>query len=57
MPLLYPAGLTPIDQRWIGALVIAINVVAYAFVLARLRQRRRAPNRMKLPTSLEQRME
>ena len=57
MPLLYPAGLTPIDQRWIGALVIAINVIAYALVLARLRQRRRAPNRMKPPTSLGQRME
>ena len=57
MPMLYPAGLTPVDQRWIGALVIAINVVAYAFVVSRLRQRRRAPNRMDLPTSLEQRTE
>jgi hypothetical protein len=57
MPILYPAGLTPIDQRWIGVLVIAINAAAYAFVLVRIRQRRRAPNRMKPSRALAQRME
>lgn len=41
MPVLYPAGLTPLDQRWIGALVIAINVIAYAFVFLRVRRQRR----------------
>ncbi len=57
IPLLYPAGLTPIDQRWIGALVIAINVAAYAVVVLRVRQQRRAANRMKLSRPLAQRME
>lgn len=41
MPILYPAGLTPAHQRWIGFAVIAINLVAYAFVIARLRTSRR----------------
>lgn len=40
MPILYPAGLTPIDQRWLGALVIAINVVAYVVALRYARRRR-----------------
>ena len=57
MPLLYPAGLTPIDQRWIGIAVVVVNVVAYAFVLLRLRQRRRSANRMTPARSLAQRME
>jgi Protein of Unknown function (DUF2784) len=40
MPLLYPVGLTPPDQRWLGALVLGINFVVYsiAFVRARRRQ-------------------
>lgn len=46
MPLLYPTGLTPLDQRWIGVAVIVVNVVAYAFVLPSVRQRRRSTTRM-----------
>jgi hypothetical protein len=57
MPILYPVGLTPFDQRWIGVLVIAINVVVYAVVVLRLRQRRRLPNRMEPSRALAQRME
>jgi len=40
MPILYPAGLTPAHQRWIGAFVIAVNVLAYALVIRRARRRR-----------------
>ena len=39
IPLLYPVGLTPGHQRWIGALVVAVNVFAYALVLLRTRRR------------------
>jgi hypothetical protein len=42
MPVLYPAGLTPGQQRWIGGLVVAINVVAYALAIRRARARRAA---------------
>ena len=35
MPVLYPAGLTRGVQLTLGMLVIAINVVIYAWVLAR----------------------
>lgn len=52
MPILYPAGLTPLDQRWIGALVITINVIAYAAVLVRRHRRRHAPHRMQGPQRL-----
>lgn len=43
MPLLYPAGLTPVDQRWLGAIVIGINFVVYS--IAFVRTRRRQPPR------------
>jgi Protein of Unknown function (DUF2784) len=42
MPLIYPVGLTPEHQHWIGALVIAINVVVYAIAFALARRRRAA---------------
>lgn len=38
-PLIYPAGLTPRLQLWLGALVLAVNVPVY---LRLLRSRRRA---------------
>jgi hypothetical protein len=43
MPLLYPVGLTPGHQRWLGAAVIAINAVVYGMLLWRLHRRRRRP--------------
>ncbi len=47
MPLLYPVGLTPGDQRWLGALVIGINVIVYAIAFVVARRRRDLPQRMK----------
>jgi hypothetical protein len=29
LPLIYPAGLTPAVQLWLGAVVLAVNVVVY----------------------------
>lgn len=43
MPLLYPVGLTPSDQSWLGAFVIGINVVVYAITIVRARRRRDSP--------------
>ena len=40
MPVLYPAGLTPERQRWLGALVVAVNLAAYALAIRRARRRR-----------------
>jgi len=40
MPVLYPAGLTPDAQRWIGAALVALNVAIYAVALARARPRK-----------------
>lgn len=34
-PVLYPPGLTRSTQLWIAALVIAVNIVAYAFLIYR----------------------
>ena len=39
IPLIYPAGLTPAHQRWIGLAVIALNVLIYAVAMARARRR------------------
>lgn len=39
MPLLYPAGLLPAHQRWIGVFVIALNVVLYAWAWQRAKNR------------------
>jgi hypothetical protein len=38
LALLYPAGLTPDAQALLGAVVVAVNVVAYAFILRRRRR-------------------
>ena len=37
MPVLYPAGLTPAHQRWIGVLVIAVNLAIYGVAIVRAR--------------------
>jgi Protein of Unknown function (DUF2784) len=47
MPLLYPVGLTPANQRWLGAVVIGINVIVYAIAVVIARRRRDVPQRMK----------
>jgi hypothetical protein len=42
MPLLYPVGLTRERQALFGAILVAINIVAYSIVIVRsLRSRRR----------------
>ena len=43
MPLLYPVGLTPADQRWLGASVIGVNLIVYAIALIRARRRHEVP--------------
>ena len=40
MPMMYPAGLTPALQVWLGAIVVVSNVAMYALVFARGRRRR-----------------
>ncbi|HVF64457.1 MAG TPA: DUF2784 domain-containing protein [Casimicrobiaceae bacterium] len=42
LPVLYPAGLTPAHQRWIGAFVIAFNAFVYFLAWRRARARRTA---------------
>lgn len=32
LPVIYPAGLTPTVQLWLGVSVVAINVAIYAYV-------------------------
>jgi hypothetical protein len=39
IPLIYPAGLTPQIQLWLGALLLAINLPAYGWLLWRLWRR------------------
>jgi hypothetical protein len=39
IPLIYPAGLTPQIQLWLGALVLAINLPVYLWLLWRLLRR------------------
>ena len=41
LPVLYPPGLAAADQRWLGVLLVAGNVVVYAACFVRLHQRRR----------------
>ena len=41
LPLLYPAGLTPGVQAWLGAFVVALNAAIYAVAIARRRRSRR----------------
>jgi hypothetical protein len=40
LPVLYPERLTPVLQKILAALVVAVNVAVYAFVI---RRRRRVP--------------
>ncbi|WP_394561178.1 DUF2784 domain-containing protein [Aquipseudomonas alcaligenes] len=40
IPLIYPAGLTPQIQLWLGALVLAVNLPVYGWLLWRLCRRR-----------------
>ncbi|KPC32970.1 Uncharacterized protein ABJ99_1823 [Pseudomonas syringae pv. cilantro] len=35
IPLIYPAGLTPDIQLWLGAVVVVLNVAAYGVLLVR----------------------
>ncbi|WP_043309425.1 DUF2784 domain-containing protein [Pseudomonas sp. ML96] len=40
IPLIYPAGLTPQIQLWLGALVLVVNLPVYGWLLWRLCRRR-----------------
>jgi hypothetical protein len=42
LPVLYPERLTPAVQKVLGALVLTVNVFAYALVIRKLRRARRA---------------
>ena len=42
LPVIYPAGLTRDIQLWLGIAVVAINLVAYAFVVKRGLRRQRS---------------
>jgi len=42
IPLIYPPGLSPVHQRWIGVFVVALNVALYAWAWRRARGRRHA---------------
>jgi cytochrome c biogenesis protein CcdA len=41
--LIYPAGLTPSVQLWLGAVVVLCNVLVYGGLLGRWRRRLQAP--------------
>jgi hypothetical protein len=41
LPMLYPVGLTPRVQAWLGVILIALNLAIYAVAMARWRARRR----------------
>lgn len=40
VPLIYPAGLTPGIQLWLGAFVLVLNLVPYGLLASRLITRR-----------------
>jgi hypothetical protein len=40
VPLIYPAGLTPGIQLWLGAFVLLLNLVPYGLLAKRLMRRR-----------------
>ncbi len=44
LPVLYPEQLTPGIQKLLGGLVLAVNVVVYAFVLRRWRRAAGSPS-------------
>ena len=39
IPLIYPAGLTPQIQLWLGAIVVLVNLVVYAWLIWRWRNK------------------
>ena len=41
MPILYPVGLTPATQVWLGVFLVALNVAIYAVAWLKWRARRR----------------
>lgn len=42
IPLIYPVGLTPHTQLWLGALVVVINGLVYLWLASRYWRRRKA---------------
>jgi hypothetical protein len=40
IPLIYPAGLTPQIQLWLGGFVLVLNLLIYALILLRCQRRR-----------------
>jgi hypothetical protein len=40
MPVLYPAGLTPQHQVWLGGVVVVVNAIVYLTLVVRARRRR-----------------
>ena len=42
IPVIYPVGLTPTIQTVLGSVVIAVNAVAYAILVRRVRRDRQA---------------
>ncbi|MGE0552662.1 MAG: DUF2784 domain-containing protein [Gemmatimonadales bacterium] len=42
LPVLYPDGLTPGNQRALGLMVIALNLALYSLVVRRVRRRARS---------------
>ena len=39
IPLIYPAGLTPAIQLWLGAIVVLVNAAVYAWLIWRWRNK------------------
>ena len=39
IPLIYPAGLTPAIQLWLGAIVVLVNAAVYAWLVGRWRRK------------------
>lgn len=48
LPIIYPAGLTPQIQLWLGAVVLVVNLLVYAMVIRRL-LRKRPPTDVRRP--------
>ncbi len=40
LPVIYPAGLTPVIQLWLAALVLLLNLLVYGLLLWRWRRNR-----------------
>ena len=40
LPIIYPAGLTPVIQLWLAALVLSLNLLVYGLLLWRWRRNR-----------------